>query len=144
MDNFFLNPLVSICLQNILGPFAIITHLFVFGFILCFLFAWPYYTVFLPSYSFDFFPHSSPFLIPFSPFTILNFCIFQHYLKQIGTFFSFCLFRATPEAYGGSQARGLIRAVAASLHHSHSNAVFDLHYRSGKCQTLNPLGKARD
>ena len=25
-------------------------------------------------------------------------------------------------AYGGSQARGLIRAVAASLHHSHSNA----------------------
>ena len=25
-------------------------------------------------------------------------------------------------AYGGSQARGLIGAVAAGLHHSHSNA----------------------
>ena len=33
----------------------------------------------------------------------------------------FCLFRAAPEAYGGSQARGLIRAVAPGLHHSHSN-----------------------
>ena len=36
-------------------------------------------------------------------------------------FRSFCLSRATPAAYGGSQARGLIRAVAAGLHHSHSN-----------------------
>ena len=37
----------------------------------------------------------------------------------------FCLFAiswAAPMAYGGSQARGLIGAVAASLHHSHSNA----------------------
>jgi hypothetical protein len=30
--------------------------------------------------------------------------------------------RAAPEAHGGSQARGLIRAVAAGLLHSHSNA----------------------
>ena len=30
--------------------------------------------------------------------------------------------RAPPTAYGGSQARGLIGAVAASLHQSHSNA----------------------
>ena len=38
-------------------------------------------------------------------------------------FFSFfCLFRATPTAYGGFQARGLIVAVAASLHHSHSHS----------------------
>ena len=36
-------------------------------------------------------------------------------------FFFFCLFRATPVAYGGFQARGLIGAVAASLHQSHSN-----------------------
>ena len=36
-------------------------------------------------------------------------------------FFFFGLFRATPVASGGSQARGLIRAVAADLHHSHSN-----------------------
>ena len=37
-------------------------------------------------------------------------------------FFFFGLLRATPVAYGGSQARGLIGAVAASLRHSHSNA----------------------
>ena len=37
----------------------------------------------------------------------------------------FCLFdfsRAASEAYGGFQAKGLIGAVATSLHHSHSNA----------------------
>ena len=33
----------------------------------------------------------------------------------------FLLFRATPVAYGGSQASGLIEATTASLHHSHSN-----------------------
>ena len=35
-------------------------------------------------------------------------------------FFSFV--RATPAAYGGSQAREQIVAVAGGLHHSHSNA----------------------
>ena len=34
----------------------------------------------------------------------------------------FSFFRAAPEAYGSSQARGGVRAAAASLHHSHSNA----------------------
>ena len=37
------------------------------------------------------------------------------------SFSFFCLFRASPTAYGGSQARGRIRAATASLHHSHSN-----------------------
>ena len=37
-------------------------------------------------------------------------------------FFFFLLFRATPMAYGSSQARGQIRATAAGLCHSHSNA----------------------
>ena len=37
-----------------------------------------------------------------------------------GGFFVFS--RATPVAYGGSQARGLKGAVAAGLRHSHSNA----------------------
>ena len=41
-------------------------------------------------------------------------------------FFTFCLFRAVPGAYGGSQARGLIGAVAASLCHCHSNARSEL------------------
>ena len=36
--------------------------------------------------------------------------------------FFFLLFRATPVAYGGSQARCRIEATAAGLHHSHSNA----------------------
>ena len=43
--------------------------------------------------------------------------------------FCFGLFRATPTAYGGSQARGRIRAVAAGLHHSLSNARSQLHLR---------------
>ena len=36
--------------------------------------------------------------------------------------FMYLFFRDAPMVYEGSQARGPIRAVAASLHHSHSNA----------------------
>ena len=36
-------------------------------------------------------------------------------------FFVFLSFRVAPMAYGGSQTRGLIRAAAAGLRHSHSN-----------------------
>ena len=38
----------------------------------------------------------------------------------------FCLFRATPTSYGGSQARSPIGAVAAGLCHSHSNTGSEL------------------
>jgi len=38
-----------------------------------------------------------------------------------GLFF-LCPFRAASMAYGGSQARGLNRAVVAGLYHSHNNA----------------------
>ena len=41
----------------------------------------------------------------------------------------FGLFRATLAAYGGSQARGPIGAVAAGLYHSHSNVGSELHLR---------------
>ena len=41
--------------------------------------------------------------------------------------FFLSFFRAAPSAYGGSQARGQIGAVAAGLHHSHSNAGSELH-----------------
>ena len=41
-------------------------------------------------------------------------------LRVVPSFLNF-LSRAAPTAYGGSQARGQIGAVAASLHHSHSN-----------------------
>ena len=37
-------------------------------------------------------------------------------------FLSFVFSKATPTAYGGSQARGRIGAIATGLHHSHSNA----------------------
>jgi len=62
--------------------------------------------------------------------------------------FFFCLFKATPGACGGSQARGPIGATAAGLHHSHSNArsevICDLHHRSQQRRILNPPSQARD
>ena len=42
-------------------------------------------------------------------------------LALVPTLPLFRLFRATPAAYGRSQARGRIGAAAAGLHHSHSN-----------------------
>ena len=62
-------------------------------------------------------------------------------------FFFFCPFRAAPPAYGGSQARSLIGAVAASLHQSHSNTrsepVCKVHHSSWQRQIVNPLSEAR-
>ena len=46
---------------------------------------------------------------------------FKFYLISFFLFLSFCLFSAVLEAYGGSQARGQIGAVASSLCQSHSN-----------------------
>ena len=50
----------------------------------------------------------------------------KHIHCQNNSFFFFCAFLPflgpLPAAYGGSQARGLIGAVAAALRHSHSNA----------------------
>ena len=73
----------------------------------------------------------------------------------------FCLFRATPVVYGGSQARSPIGAVATGLCQSHSNArskpayaratampdpshIGDLHHSSQQRRILNPLREARD
>ena len=63
-------------------------------------------------------------------------------------FFFFLVFRATPVAYRGSQARGRIGAAAAGLCHSYSNT------RSKTCllptpqlmqrRILTPLSEARD
>ena len=75
------------------------------------------------------------------PFTN-SVCLFVYLL-----IWSFCLFRATPKAYGGSQARGPTGAAAAGLHHSHSSTTCctcDLHHSSRQCQVLNPLSEARD
>ena len=48
-------------------------------------------------------------------------------LSFFSFFFLFCLFQAASVAYGGSQAKGLIGAVAAGLHQSHSNARSEPH-----------------
>ena len=48
---------------------------------------------------------------------------------QSNFFLAFCFFRATHAAYGGSQNRDPIGAVAASLHHSHSTTGSELHLR---------------
>ena len=54
-------------------------------------------------------------------------------------FFFFFFFKAAAVAYGGSQARGQIRAVAAGLCHNHSNA------RSKTClQPVSQLKAALD
>jgi len=56
----------------------------------------------------------------------LNFHIYKMgLLCHIYIYYFFCLSafsRATPAAYGGSQARGPIRAVAVCLCQSHSNS----------------------
>ena len=54
-------------------------------------------------------------------FALNSYKIRAHDLLFTSFFFSFCLFRAAPAAYGGSQARGLIRATAAGVCHSDSN-----------------------
>ena len=53
-------------------------------------------------------------------------------------FFVFCLYRATPVAYGGSQAGGLIRAVATGLHQSYSNAGTEPHLGPTPQRTATP------
>ena len=76
---------------------------------------------------------------------LLFFFSFSFFLSFF--FFVFCLFRAVPAAYESSQARGQIRAIAASLCHSHSNNpshICDLHYSSWQHGILNPLMEARD
>ena len=73
----------------------------------------------------------------------------QLYIIPFHLFFFFFPFLGPhSQAYGGSQARDLIGAVAPGLHHSHSNAgsepICDLHHSSQQCWILNPLLKARD
>ena len=58
-----------------------------------------------------------------------------YFVSDIGNWFLstssifFVFFRVALAAYGGSQARGQIRAVAAGLYHSHSNTESQPHLR---------------
>ena len=65
------------------------------------------------------FPFVTPLLFFFNDYVYIFACLFVCFWS----FFS----RAAPVAYGGSQARGLIGAVATSLLQSHSNARSELH-----------------
>ena len=53
-------------------------------------------------------------------------------------FLSFCLFGSALMVYGGSQARGPIRATPAGLHHSHSNATSKPHLQPTPQLTATP------
>ena len=88
-----------------------------------------------------------------TPFHTPTYCVWRfRFLAFFATTFYcltflFLLFRATPTAYGGSQARGLIRVTAASLYYSHRNGaqaegeLCNLHHSSRKGQILNPLSE---
>ena len=58
------------------------------------------------------------------------------------------LFRVTPTAYGGSQARGLVGATTASNTTATAtpdpSRTCDLHHSSWQRWILNPLSEARD
>ena len=55
------------------------------------------------------------------------FAVFLFFCFAFFFFLVFCLFRVAPTAYGGSQARGPIIAVATGLHHSYSNTRSSSH-----------------
>ena len=67
-------------------------------------------------------------------------CIGNYHFLFFSFFFPPLFFRATPAAYGSSQARGQIGAIAM-LDLSH---VYDLPLSSQQYQILNPLSQARD
>ena len=54
---------------------------------------------------------------------------FSFYSLLFKFYLFFCLLRATPAAYGGSQSRSQIRGLAPGLCHSHSNAGSEPHLR---------------
>ena len=55
-------------------------------------------------------------------------------------FLSFFLFLsfATPVAYGSSQAKGRMGAMATGLHHSHRNARSELHLQTTSLLVATP------
>jgi len=73
-------------------------------------------------------------------------CITRQLLLVV--FFVCLFFRASPMAYGSSQAKGWIRATAAGLHHSRSNVGSELHLwptpQLMAMLDLYPLTEARD
>ena len=69
--------------------------------------------------------------------SVMRFILFI-YLFIFLSFFFFAISWAAPAAYGGSQARGQIGAVATGLNHSHSNAGFEPALRPTPQLTATP------
>ena len=92
--------------------------------------------------------------LSWTPWWLMNihkWVIYSVYSKcqvQIQRVFFVFLFKATPSAYGSSQARGRIGAAIASLHQA--TAILDLSHICDLCHSLrqcwifNPLSEARD
>ena len=99
-----------------------------------------------PVLEFFLWPHCSIWKFPGQGLNLSHSCgnarFFNFYLFIYFSFF----FRAAHTAYGGSQARGRIRAVTACLHYSNkgSNRLCNLTNSSGQCWILSPLSEARD
>ena len=70
---------------------------------------------------------------------LLGYCLKNRTCEK-GFFFFFAFTRATPSAYGGSQATGRIRAVATGSRQSQSNAGSEPHLQatSQLTATLDP------
>ena len=78
-----------------------------------------------------------------------NFIILSLKHDKDPTFKTFYFIRVALMAYGGSQTRGWIGAVAASLHHSHNSAGSETYlwpapHSSQQSGILNTLSKVRD
>ena len=74
-------------------------------------------------------------------FTVLSLTVHEHGMIAFTVaffFFFFFFLTAAPTAYGGPQARGLIRATDAGLHHSHSYTGSEPHLRSTPQLTGTP------
>ena len=64
--------------------------------------------------------------------------LYYYYYYLSFLFFFFAFSRAASVAYGGSQARGPVGAVAAGLHQSHSNAGSELRLQPTPQLTATP------
>ena len=91
------------------------------------------------------------FLFQYVPNNAWDIFILKKILFVMNLYFSVILIflRATPIAYGGSQAMGPIRAAATGLHHSHSSDRSEphprpTHHSSWPHWIFNPLSKARN
>ena len=65
-------------------------------------------------------------------------CFLSRFFVELKKKFFFCLFRVASVAYGGSQARGPIGAVASGVHQGHSNSGSKPHLQPIPQPTATP------